>query len=211
MARITGGIGKFISGKLESVVFVQREGMTYIRKLPEYTKNSWTPRQKLHRERFRLVNIFCRQHQVQIIRPIWNLVPGKGSGYNRFLKANMPAFGLDGLLADKSMLHFSDGLLPLPYHFKVGMAMDENEKINVAWENDTLNSYMYDQDELLLVPAYYDGFGDLMATGAKRKASKGSVTLPAGSSKVEAVYLFFASSDRKRYSPDKYFELYSKE
>ena len=209
MARITGGIGKFVSGKLESVVFVQREGMTYIRKLPEYTKNSWTPRQKLHRERFRLVNAFCRQHQMRIIIPIWNLVPGKGSGYNRFLKANMPAFGLDGKLADRAMLHFSDGMLPLPYHFIVEMTKDENDKISVSWENDTLKTNKYDQDELILVPAYADGFGEMVNTGTIRKSSKVSLILPAGKSKVEAVYLFFASNDRKRYSPDRYFELHT--
>jgi hypothetical protein len=208
MARITGGIGKFVSGKLESVVFVQREGMTYIRKLPEYTKNSWTPRQKLHRERFRLVNAFCRQHQMRIIIPIWNLVPGKGSGYNRFLKANMPAFGLDGQLADRAMLHFSDGMLPLPFHFMVEMKIGENDKISVSWYNDTFNSIWFDQDELMLVPAYADGFGEPVNTGMKRKASNVSLALPTGPSKVEAVYLFFASTDRKRYSPDRYFELH---
>jgi hypothetical protein len=209
MARITGGIGKYVSGKLESVVFVQREGMTYIRKLPEYTKNSWTPRQKLHRERFRLVNVFCRQHQMRIIIPIWNHVPGKGSGYNRFLKANMPAFGLDGQLADRAMLHFSDGILPLPFHFMVEMVMDENDKINVTWENDTLNNSKYEQDELMMVPAYTNGFGEPVNTGCRRKAAKVVIALPAGPSKVEAVYLFFASNDRKRYSPDRYFELHS--
>jgi hypothetical protein len=206
MARITGGIGKFISGKIESVVFVQRDGMTYIRKLPEYTKNSWTPRQKLHRERFRLVNVFCRQHQMRIIIPIWNLVSGKGSGYNRFLKANMPAFGLDGQLADRAMLHFSDGMLPLPFHFMVEMAKDENDKISVSWENDTLNNSKYEQDELMMIPAYADGIGEPVNTGTRRKAAKVTLALPAGPSKVEAVYLFFASNDRKRYSPDRYFE-----
>jgi hypothetical protein len=209
MARITGGIGKFISGKLESVVFVQREGMTYVRKLPEYTKSSWTPRQKLHRERFRLVNAFCRQNQMRIIIPIWNRVPGKGSGYNRFLKANMPAFGLDGKLADRAMLHFSDGILPLPFHLVVEMVNDENDKINVSWDNDSFTSGKNDLDELMMVPAYSEGFGEPVRTGSSRKAAKVSLVLPAGPSKVEAVYLFFASNDYRQYSPDRYFELHS--
>jgi hypothetical protein len=208
MARITGGIGKFISGKLESVVFVQREGMTYIRKLPEYTKSSWTPRQKLHRERFRLVNDFCRKHQMKIIVPIWNLVPGKGSGYNRFLKANMPAFGLDGQLADRGMLHFSDGILPLPFHLMVEKVKDENYKINVSWDNGSFTSGYYDLDELMMVPAYSEGFGEPVTTGVRRKAAHASIDLTASTSEVEAVYLFFASKDRMQYSPDRYFELY---
>jgi len=211
MARITGGIGKFASGKLGEVVFVQREGMTYIRKLPEYTKDSWTPRQKQHRERFRLVNAFCRNYRMQIIQPIWNLAPGKGSGYGRFLKANMPAFGLDGQLADRAMLHFSDGVLPLPFHFAIEMIAGENDKIRVHWENDSLKSSMYDRDELFLVPALSDGFGEPYNTGIRRSASDATMVLPVETSKIEAVYLFFASADRKRYSPDKYFALHFQE
>lgn len=121
----------------------------------------------------------------------------------------MPAFGLDGQLADRAMLHFSDGMLPLPYHFVVEMTKDENDKINITWENDALNSSKFDQDELMLVPAYADGFGEPVNTGTRRKTAYVSLALPAGSSRVEAVYLFFASIDRKRYSPDRYFELHS--
>ena len=50
MAHFKGGIVKFASGKLEEVIFVQRARMTYIRKLPEYSKKSWTLWQKQHRE-----------------------------------------------------------------------------------------------------------------------------------------------------------------
>jgi hypothetical protein len=84
---------------------------------------------------------------MQIIQPIWNLIPGKGSGYNRFLKANMPAFGFDGQLVDRSMLHFSDGVLPFPFHFRVEVITDVSNKIKVSWENDAFINYMYDKDD----------------------------------------------------------------
>jgi len=207
MARITGGIGVFASGKLGNMVFVQREGMTYIRMAPEYTKNSWTARQKQHRERFRLVNDFCRQHKFSVIKPIWNQIPGKGSGYNRFIKANMPAFGLDGKLADKAMLHFSDGVLPLPYHIKSETVENENNKILISWENDSLISGLYATDEAWYVTAFEEGFGGPYQTGIRRSELKANLDLPAEPSRVEAVYLFFASGDRKRFSADKYLEV----
>lgn len=56
MARIKGGVGALISGKLESVVFVQRIGMTYVHTASQHTDKSWTPRQKQHRECFRKGN-----------------------------------------------------------------------------------------------------------------------------------------------------------
>ena len=208
MARITGSIGKFISGKLGEVVFVQREGMTYIRRLPEYSKNSWTAGQKQHRERFRIVNAFCQQHNMRVIKSIWNLIPGKGSGYNKFLKANMPAFGLDGQLADRAMLHFSDGVLPFPFHFNFDMIPGELDKISVSWENDALISGKYSSDELCFLPAFADSFGDPYFTGIKRSSAMAMIDLPDYPSKTEALYLFFTSIDRKRYSPDKYVEVH---
>jgi hypothetical protein len=207
MARITGGLGEFASGKLGNIVFVQRDGKTYMRMAPEYTKSSWTPRQKQHRERFRLVNAFCIKFKFNIIRPIWNLKPSTGSGYSRFIKANMAAFGLDGTLVDKASLHFSDGVLPLPYHFTVEKPEMGGNKITVHWENDMLMSSIYAKDELLLVTSFGDGFNGPDNTGKKRSELKAILELPSESSTVQAVYLFFASYDRKKYSPDKYFEL----
>jgi len=206
MARITGGVGEYTSGKLGNVVFVRREGKTYIRMAPEYSEASWTPRQKLHRERFRLVNNFCSKFRMDFIKPIWNLVPGKGSGYNRFIKANMPAFGLDGNLTDRSMLHFSDGVLPLPYHFKSEKLVTEENKISVSWENDQLISNVNDRDDLLLVTSFGENFKGPYRTGIKRSELSAVLELPVESSPVQGVYLFFASVDRKKYSPDKYFE-----
>jgi hypothetical protein len=207
MARITGGPGEFASGKVGNVVYVHRDGKTYLRKAPEYTENSWTPGQKKHRERFRLVNDFCTQFKVEIIKPIWNLAPGKGSGYNRFLKANMPAFGLDGKLADKSMLHFSDGVLPLPYHFKAQKIDPDVNKISVSWENDSLINSANNRDDLLLVTSFGDNFNGPYRTGIKRAEVSALLELPIELTPVHAVYLFFASFDRKKYSPDKYFEV----
>jgi hypothetical protein len=207
MAKVTGGLAEFTSGKLGNVVFVKREGKTYVRMAPEYTKDSWTPRQKQHRERFRLVNSFCLQFKFNIIKPIWNLKPGSGSGYNRFIKANMPAFGLDGKLVDKSGLHFSDGVLPVPYHFIVEKSETGANKIAVSWENDMLMSSVYEKDDLLLVTSFGERFNGPYNTGKRRSELKAILELPEESSPVQAVYLFFASYDRKKYSPDKYFEL----
>jgi len=205
MARITGGAVEFTSGKLGNLVFVRREGKTYVRMAPNYSETSWTSRQIQHRERFRQVNNFCAQFKLEIIKPIWNLLPGKGSGYNRFIKANMPAFGLDGKLVDKAMLRFSDGVLPLPFHFKAEKPFQNENKIRVSWENDSLISSQLNRDDLLLLTSFGDSFGGPYRTGIKRSELTAVLELPIESSPVEAVYLFFASVDRKKYSPDKFF------
>lgn len=123
MARIKGGVWALISGKLEGVFFVQRAGMAYVSAAPKYTDKSWTPRQKQHRERFRKVNEFWMKFQMQIILPIWYLLPGRASGYHQFLKANMAAFSAEGELSDISMLHFLNGSQPFPLNVYSRMGM----------------------------------------------------------------------------------------
>lgn len=207
MARIKGGPTGVASGKLGNVVFVVRDGKGYVRMAPKYSKNSWTPRQKQHRERFKKVNAFCTQCKFQFVRPIWNLLPGSASGYHMFLKANMPAFGQDGKLADHALLHFSDGVLPVPFHFKVETIENEKDKILVSWANDNLMSGKFDPDELWIATAFNNGFGGPYESGVNRMALKATIPLPIESTAVIAVYLFFASKDRKRFSPDRYFAI----
>jgi len=207
MARIQGGITGIPSGKVGNVVFVNREGSPYIRVVPVYTKGSWTMNQKQHRLRFKKVTEFCRQYRMNIIRPIWNLLPGKASGYGKFLKANMPAFGRDGKLIDKSMLHFSSGVLPLPYHLKAERTEGQNNTIYMTWANDAMLPQQQQYDELLYMAAKGDEFTGPYAAGLKRRDCGGVFDLPDDIENADALYLFFASGDRGSFSPDKYFSL----
>ena len=45
MAQVKGGIGSYLSGKMDGVVYVQLNGTTYTSNVRKRTKNSW----KLHR------------------------------------------------------------------------------------------------------------------------------------------------------------------
>jgi len=207
MARIQGSIAGIPSGKIGNVVFVNREGSPYIRSAPQYSRSSWTENQKQHRLRFKKVAEFCRQYRMNIIRPIWNLLPGKASGYGKFLKANMPAFDRDGRLTDKSMLRFADGALPLPYHLKALRTEGQNNTIAISWENDAIMPRQQEYDELLYMAVRGDEFTGPFGAGLKRRDCGGAFGLPEGYENADALYLFFASRDRLRYSPDRYFEI----
>jgi len=138
MAIATGGLAQGLSGKAGGVVFVLRDGNTYIRSLPERSKNSWSPRQQMHRVRFKAINDYCAKYKRSLIPQIWNLAGVLGHGYNQFLKANMPAFGLDdGRLEKVGKLHFSAGKLPLPQNLKATLSYDNPPKVEVSWINDT--------------------------------------------------------------------------
>ena len=207
MARIKGGIGENISGKLGNMVFVQREGVSYVRMAPEYTKNSWTPRQKLHRERFRKVNEFCVKFRWHVIIPIWNLLPGRASGYHQFLKANMPAFGVNGELADPSLLHFAAGNLPVPYQIKIEWKEKTEKLLQITWENDSLMNGNYAHDELLVICYGNNEFAGPFETGIERMRLQAEYKLPPMPEDIEAVFVYFAASNRKNYSPDRFVSL----
>jgi len=206
MARITGGIGTGISGKLEQLVFVQRGGKTYVRMAPDYSNTSWSVKQKMHRERFRKVNAFCRQFRTTVIRTIWKALPGPSSGYAKFLKANMPAFSSNGELADYTRLHFSDGVLPLPFNMKASR-VPGTQQVEVSWTNDPLMDFGLGYDKLMI--ATYDGkqFTVNVDTGLTRKMGQGIIVLPAFEDGKSFLYLYFASADMLRFSPDVCFTL----
>ena len=207
MARLRPGIGSMLSGKTAGMVFVQLNGETYMRVAPERKKNSWTPKQLLHRKRFKEVNSFCRQFRTSVIPLIWNPVAKKMAGYALFLKTNMPAFGLDGSLADPKMLQFATGKLPLPQQFKGERTAEGSSSLSVSWQNDPYLDALRFTDELMVISAVNGKYSYLTATGIVRGALNGSFELPQRPAAATHIYLFFASADKKDYTSSVCFEI----
>lgn len=207
MARIAGGIAAKASGKLGPVVVVQRGETSYIRTAPVYTKHSWTPAQLKHRERFKRVSAFVQTCQHNVIVPIWNKIARYKSGRNLFLKANMAAFDSDGLLADRSLLHFSEGILALPFHLALSKTADEPLTFSVSWQTDSLSNMKTVNDELMAVVALDGRFTAPQPLGLQRASGGGTLVLNEKADEVKGIYLFFATAHRKSFSPDRYFSL----
>jgi len=64
-----------LAGKFGNMVFVQRQGKTYMRSAPTRTKDSSTPAMLLNQKRFGEVIRFCSLFKYTVIPQIWNLVP----------------------------------------------------------------------------------------------------------------------------------------
>ncbi len=209
MAKMKAGASGAVTGMVGSIVFVQRGETTYVRRAPQFKESSFTSRQKKNWERFGKINAFCQLQKFGVIIPIWNKVAEKKSGYHLFMKANAPAFGLDGELADQSLLHFSDGSLPSPFHYVVEAVAGEPGKLNVSWENDPMLSGQYMHDELLMMVAHDGEFSGPYPTGLLRQQQQGTIVLPQQSQPASGIYLFFGAPDREAFSPDRYLELNS--
>lgn len=207
MAKLNKDIGQNVSGKLGKVVFYKLRGNTYVRLAPVREKDSWTPAQENHRQRFKEVVNLWRKLKYPEVAQIWNQASEAMNGYASFVKANLPAFAMDGTLMDPHLLHLSAGKLPVPFHLQARRVEEGSNTITVSWQNDPLLKGEKLNDELTVISMSGDKFSNVLGTGISRSAKEGVFELPAKPLHPTHIYLFFASRDKKNYSESVCFEV----
>jgi hypothetical protein len=205
MALINANNGSALSGLVGRVVIVNTKWGSYMRSAPQYSDSSWTGRQKVHRQRFKTVNAFCRQFKDTVIAQIWNDPRERVCGHGRFLKANMPAFSSEGMLTDPFLIKLSTGKLEVPQHLQLAAADGSGGSIEVTWPDGGSGARWH--DELMVVSSGEGYYSDILNTGILRGHKGGSFALPALKAKASHLYLFFGSRDRKNYSQSECHEL----
>jgi hypothetical protein len=189
------------------IVLVERNGKTHMRMAPQRkVKNSWSPRQILHRQRFKEVNAFCSLFKATLIHQIWNYEAQQMTGYSLFLKTNMAAFGPDGALEDALKIRLSTGKLPFPPDLKAQRSASDPTTVEVRWTRENLKGFRM-SDELLLISAADGHYSQLTATGLVRDSLNASFALPRLPPAATHLYLLFASKDRRDYSVSECFEI----
>jgi hypothetical protein len=215
MAKMKRPVGDLVSGKIGNVVFFTRKDSSFVRSAPQRKKTEWTPEQQLHRQRISQAAGLWRKLKNGMVPQIWNLGSQQMNGYALFLKANMPAFGVDGSLLDPKLLQLSTGKLNLPQRLEAQKAEGEGSTIEVSWQNDPLLSAVRLQDELMAVSSADGQFSEVMATGIKREAKGGSFELPAFPMPQAPgpvyLYLFFGSANRNSYTGSVCFDMGSRD
>ncbi len=204
MARIKEGL---LKGRVGRVVYSEWKGIEVVKSAPQRSKNSWSERQLLHRQRFKAISEYCGKYSHTLIPQIWNLAAENGHGRNLFLKANTPAFALDGQLTAVEKLHFSAGELPFPQQITAKRQDSDPSKAEVHWTNDENLSSAYSHDELMMVAGYADHFTDPVATGVIRKSGGALIALPANPENITGIWLFFRAYKKDGYSWDLYLGL----
>jgi hypothetical protein len=207
MGKIKSSIEAIVSGKVGPVVYYQLRGKQYVRIAPDRKKDSWSPQQKLHRQRFSKVIQLWNQLKSTHIAPIWKLATQEMNGYIYFMKINMPAFGTDGSLTNPRELQLSAGKLRLPLDLSASRQAEGSPTIEVSWENDPNLKGVRLQDELTMVSYANGEYSVLSSTGLERNAQSGTFTLPVKPVNATHVYLFFASQDKLEYTESVCFEL----
>jgi len=181
--------------------------VNYVRAAPDRKKNSWSPQQELHRQRFSKASYLWSQLKKSTVAPIWNLASERMNGYASFMKANMPAFALDGSMIDPRMIKISTGKLHLPMDLETTREEAGSSVIAVSWKNDSNMKGKRLDDELKAVSATDGHYSALTPTDLLRSAKNGTFTLPVWPANATDVYLFFASQDGMDYTGSVCFEL----
>ena len=208
MAKIGGGNNGSISGMIGPVVFFKLNGKLYARKAPtQRAKNSWSNNQVLYRKKVSKLAAFWKMAMPVPTRQVWNLATEVMTGYNLFLKTNLPAFSPDGMEIDPEWLHLSAGNLPLPHKLKAGRVADDPGQIEVTWQDDSGIGLALPTDVMMMVIAHEGKYTTPVATDAVRKQGKAVIQVPTGTGTVQGIYLSFAAKERLLYSPDQYFGL----
>jgi hypothetical protein len=202
MGRIRGGL---LKGMIGNLVFTNWKDIEVVRTAPVRSRNSWSGRQIMHRQRFKAISEYCGKYSYTLIPQIWNLAAENGHGRNLFLKANSPAFALDGELTAVDKLHFSAGKLPLPQQITAKRQENDLSKMEVTWTNDENLSPVHTDDELMIVAGYADHFTAPIATGVLRKKGEAVIDLPADPENITGIWLFFRAYKKDGYSWDQYF------
>ena len=204
-------VGDMVSGKIGNVVFFTRKDSSFVRSAPQRKKIEWTPEQQLHRQRISQAAGLWRKLKNGMVPQIWNQGSQQMNGYALFLKANMPAFGVDGTLLDPKLLQLSVGKLNLPQKLEAKKAAGGGTTVEVTWQNDPLLSAVRLQDELMAISSVDGQYSEVMATGIKREAKGGLFELPAFPMPQAPgpmhLYLFFASTNRKGFTGSVCFEV----
>lgn len=207
MAKMKRNVGDLVSGKIGPVVFYQLNGESYVRAAPKRKEGSWSAEQLQHRERISKVSAFWRSVKSDEIRKIWRVAAVKMNGYALFMKANMPAFGMDGSLIDPLLLKVSAGKLHLPLHLKAERLPERPSTIVVSWQNDPHLKSERSQDELMAISSADGNYSSITPTGILRGVMNGSFELLPHPASPTHIYLFFASRKREEYSESVCFQI----
>ncbi|RZT91013.1 hypothetical protein EV201_3377, partial [Ancylomarina subtilis] len=192
MGKYTQGILGPFSGKVGAVVGSSWKGVNYIKSLPGPNASNTEAQQK-QRSRFKSVVSLASSLLSSLIRPVWNLVGGKMTGYNLFVKTNMPAFDESGELVNYSDFHASTGALPLPENLNIQDDADVVSGIELSWKDDSDTGVGNADDKLHLMVMTPERV-HILNTASVRSDQSAEITLPVPAGNVH-VYAFFGTAD----------------
>lgn len=210
MAIIFSSAFQALRGKIGNFIFYHAKGQLRMRSYGKSGTSPWTPGQKLQQNRLRTVVFFYRANQNTLLPKIWRMAARDMvmSGYNLFIRENMPVFNAGHAIGDYSLLHISQGSLEFPQALQVASYGDG--KICLTWKNPLPKNSGSMSDRLHAV--WLDGKGNfslhvLSMPEVTRREEEAVLPLPEAGSEELHLYIYFSNKEETQFSPDRYFYL----
>lgn len=210
MAIIENSILGQISGRIGELVYYRRCGKTCVRRYAEKRVNSVTELQQQQRSRLRAACFFYRALEAAGLKGFWRrMSEGTSlSGYNLFVRINMPVFSARGLITDFSRIRLVMGPLPLPDMLQVRRFSPGS--LSVKWELKARCSRKRQADILVLAFMKSESVYTIRLAecgGVCRAACEARIELPEALAACPHCYCFFKSPQDGEVSESKYFNL----
>lgn len=147
------GILGGLSGKVGPTVGTSWKGIPVLKSMPVSVHNPRTPAQVLQRQKFARMSKFSSIFLSSLIKPFWDKHAVRESGFNSFMKVNLPSMTPQGAL-DFTKIKLSNGTLP---HVP-GLVVEaiSPAQIDFAWTNsdytadnpaDLMSFFVYNEDD----------------------------------------------------------------
>lgn len=120
-------------GKLGDRIYYMFYGRNLSRRYPKKIKDAKTKLQKKSRKRFSIISKFASSAMDAINKKVWSGCTREMTGFNLFIKVNIPFFNKEGNIEDYERIIFSIGKIKLPSNLKVEPIKDTPGFIKISW------------------------------------------------------------------------------
>lgn len=204
MGIISQGILGGVSGTVGSVVGGNWKGINYLRIKASHHNDAQSESQVNQRTKFGACINLAKSVMEALIKPIWSKKAVKMSGYNLFVKTNLPAFNASGEIADFNVLKFAVGDLPQASNVVIEDDAAVPGGIHLTWVDNTGTGIAVATDRLRIAAMYNGEIAVLSGIAATRADQAANVLLPFGAGVSVHVYAFFENEGNTKYSNDQH-------
>jgi len=177
MGKINQGIMGGFSGNVGNVVGSTWKGVDYMKSKPTHVANPKTAAQVAQRTKMKTLVLLVQFILVALVQKLWNASAVKMSGFNAFVKANLPAISGAGVITP-GLLKMSIG--PLPSKDILTAVYTAGTKTLVVTWDPTLDGELESNNDIAFVcvvdPTTKKAHA---ASGALRSTGTISIVLPA--------------------------------
>ena len=210
--KVKKGLAEGFSGKIGNMVFYQRNGRTYARRVPDPEiggqPKERSEKQKASTTRFQLLQRLYAYYKRSISADIWRVAAReKGRmAHNLFYSENYGCFDGEGQLVKPELLRFSAGSLLLPPGLRVERTGEG--VFRATWEAEEEWGTCAGTDRLLagvVYPSLMPSMYLALETSGTRGGREGTFRVRTDLGPTAHVYLFFGREDGTAYSPSLHF------